>query len=160
MAKKITELPAAASLGANDLLVKDTGSATQKIKASDLAASLGGGLGLMSSNPTTLYDGNGAKVDNGTLTISDTYSNYKWLLFVFKTNAEYCSELVPYWIFTQTSYALIKAAFVGTYNSTPQQYQYTANCYIKRTGSTTFAVTSNYSDANLTLGVTAVYGFK
>ncbi len=156
----ITDLPASSSLAGTDLLVKDTGSATQKITATNLAAQLGNGLGLMSSDPTTLYDGGGSKVDNGTLTISSNYSNFKWLLFVFRTNAEYMTEFVPSWIFNQTSYALIKAAFVGTYNSTPEQYQYTANCYVKRTGNTTFAVTSNYSDANLTLGVTAVYGFK
>lgn len=157
---RITDLPASSSLAGTDLLVKDTGSATQKITATNLAAQLGNGLGLMSSNPTTLYDGGGSKVDNGTLTISSNYSNFKWLLFVFRTNAEYMTEFVPSGIFADTTKSLNKSAFIGTYSSSTHQFQYVANCYVYRTGNTTFSVSGNYSDSNLTIGVAAVYGFK
>ena len=156
MAKRITELPASASLGANDLLVKDTGSATQKIKASDLAASLGGGLGLMASAPVTLWQG--TKVENGTITLSDSLANYSWLLFELTTNTDRTTTFIRRADFENGSHVVAWSA--GTWNSTAQRWAYNTWVKLSKASNTTISVSNAYNDANWSGGVIAVYGFK
>lgn len=154
----ITDLPASSSVATTDLFVKDTGSATQKITASNLAAQLGGGLGLMTSNPDTLY--NGGKITTGTLTISASYLNYKWLVFEYITNAERMTEFVPSALFSSTSTSLLKSASSGNWVSASSSFEFVSTCSVKRSGNTTFSITTKTNDANYVLGVVAVYGFK
>lgn len=154
----ITDLPASSSLAGTDLLVKDTGSVTQKITASNLAAALGGGVGLLSSNPDTLY--NGGKITTGTLTISSSYLNYKWLVFEYITNTDRMTEFVPAAMFSSTSTSLLKSALGGNWVSASSSFEFVSICSVKRSGNTTFTVTTKTNDANYVLGVVAVYGFK
>lgn len=156
MAKKITELPAAASLGANDLLVKDTGSATQKIKASDLAASLGGGLGLMASAPVTLWQG--TKVESGAITLSDSLANYSWLLFELITNTDRTTTFIRRADFENGSHIVTWSA--GPWNSTFQRWSYNTWVQLTKASNTSINISNAYNDSNWSGGVIAVYGFK
>lgn len=156
MAKKITELPASASLGANDLLVKDTGSATQKIKASDLASALGGGLGLMTNAPVTLWQG--TKVENGTITLSDSLANYSWLLFELITNTDRMTTFVRRADFENGTHVVTWSS--GSWNTTFNRWAYNTWVGLTKASNTTINISNAYNDANWSGGVIAVYGWK
>ena len=154
----ITDLPSTSSVASADLFVKDTGTVTQKIAASDLAAALGGGLGLLSSNPDLIY--NGGKATTGNITLSSSLQNYKWILIRYITNTNYCTEFVPIAVFSTTSSSVIKCVFAGNWVAANNSYQYVTNCTVSKVDNTHLSVSTTTNDANFILGVVEVYGFK
>ena len=75
----ITDLPAATTVASTDVFLKDTGSATQKITAANLAA----GLGVNPPNNSTVLYSNtsGISIGSGaTIALDDDYTNYKYLV--------------------------------------------------------------------------------
>ncbi len=154
----ITSLPSVSTVASSDVFVKDTGSATQQISATNLATALGSGLGLLSNNPGVLY--NSGKVSSGTITLSASYADYKFLLFLFQTNSEYCVEFVPTSVFSSTTKYLTKSTSAGNWVAADNSFQYESYCQINKTDNTHFAVASASNNVNYILGVVSVFGFK
>ena len=145
----IPDLPSASSVADTDLFIKDTGSATQKITAANLFPS-----GLRTS--VVLY--NGGKVDSGTITLADAYTNYKYLLIDYLTNTDKCSQFVPA-SFLDTG-SIMMTATGGAWNTTYNCFQYASQCYIHKSNATQLIVDNAYRDINWSLGVTRIVGFK
>lgn len=145
----ITDLPASSSVASTDLFVKDTGSATQKITAANLFPS-----GLRQAD--VLY--NSGKVDNGTITLSSAYNNYRWLLVTYITNTDKCAEFFPSSLLDSGS--IMKHATGGSWNTTFNCFQYESECFINKISNTQLNISSAYRDINWNLGVVSIIGFK
>lgn len=145
----ITDLPASSSVASTDLFVKDTGSATQKITAADLFPS-----GLRTS--VVLY--NSGKVDNGTITLVDAYTNYKFLLIDYITNSDKCSQFIP--ADRLDTGSIMQYVAGGAWNTSLNCFQYESTCFINKISNTQLNISSAYRDANWNLGVARILGFK
>lgn len=151
----ITDLPASTTIATTDVFVKDTGSATQKITAPDLASQLGA-LGVMSSNPVTLWQG--TKQESGTITLTDSLANYSWLLFVLITNTDKTTLFVRRTDFETGSF--VAAWSAGSWNSTFNRWAYNTWVSFTKVSNTTIQIRNACNDVNWSGGVVAVYGWK
>lgn len=64
------------------------------LSTSNMASVSGGGLNHLSRYVTLFNNANGVSYDE-TATLSEAITNFRYLLLVFKTNAEYATQLIP-----------------------------------------------------------------
>lgn len=109
------------------------------------------GTGSRATDPTATYN------------LDDSVLNYKAIVIVFRTNDEFCSELIP----KQTLDSVVGnsnkhiAKFLWLHSNQGQQatpWAYAANCLVIFPTATTFKVLLTYTNANLILGVFEIYG--
>lgn len=133
----ITDLPAASSLTTTDLLIKDTGSATQKIAISDAYATASQ-PGLVSTGTQTIA---GAKTFSGTLTAGEN---------LYITRATGVSPFVYFTSGGSNTHAIFGMTDTTNNVNRPDRFQFREYSYNSSTGATL-----NYYERYLLPSVTA-----
>ena len=91
---------------------------------------------------------------SGAIQTTESITNYRWLLFIWKTNAEYVSELLPAF----SNMVAHKSISAGAWDSTNNRFAYNAWCDVVFSGTTGATVTSGYNNPNFQMGIYEIWG--
>ena len=119
---------------------------------------IGGDLtvsGTITGQRTVLWSG--TKVESGNVNLSESFTNYRDILFVAQSNAEFVSAVMPSAQITgTTAVQLFEAA--GSWSGS--NFEFCATLNVARVSDTQFTVNSVSNNQYFKLGLVAVIGYK